>query len=181
MVLRLISLGVAFGLFSILALGAAVLSPAEAAHPAWSGHVTPAKRPLFRPWSRYPKRSAALRWRPQPQPSPAARATGAVIADRMPRLASGFERHSASGTRTTPWQFRPDRRRAGKNPVEMRGRADSRAARLHSGFRPPRVKRQQSYEQMQAQGGFSSSGGVRGGPYGLYAAAPGYTTAWPRW
>ncbi len=181
LVLRFYSLGLLAGLFSTITLGVVVFSPAEAAHPAWSGHATPAKRPLFRPWSRYPRRSAALRWRPQPQPSPAARATRATIVRSVPGLSSGSGDAYATAPRAMAWQFRPERRGAGQNPAQLRGWADRQAARAHAGFRPPRVKRQQSYEEMQAQGGFASVAGVPGGAYGLYAAAPAYTTAWPRW
>ena len=172
---RLFSLGMLVGLCSVLTLGTAVFAPADAAHPAWSAYAGQIKRPLFRPWSRYPRRSAALRWRPQPQPVTAARSAAAAIAAGVPVVSteplSGRSPGAAWPMRTQinqDWRFRPDQR--GSAQVANRsgqGRADIRASRLHAQFRPPRIKRERSYEEMQSEAGYAHPAGGSG--YGMLA------------
>ena len=191
LIARLFSLGMLVGLSSVLTLGTAVFAPADAAHPAWSGYASQTKRPLFRPWSRYPRRSAALRWRPQPQPMTSARSAASAVAAGVPGVSTEplFGRSPGAGAawpmRTQAkqdWRFRPDQR--GSAQVADRsghGRADMRASRLHAQFRPPRIKRQRSYEEIQSEGGYAHPPG--GMVYGMLAGAgaQGYRPHWPRW
>lgn len=191
MIARLFSLGMLVGLSSVLTLGTAVFAPAVAAHPAWSGYAGQTKRPLFRPWSRYPRRSAALRWRPQPQPLTAARSAASAIAAGMPAVSTEPLSGHSPGVgaawpmrtqRNQDWRFRPDRRGSAQAASRSgHGRADMRASRLRAQFRPPRVKRQRSYEEMQSEAGYPHPAG--GMVYGTLAAsgAQGYRPHWPRW
>ena len=191
LIARLISLGVLVGFSSVLTLGTAVFSPADAAHPAWSGYAGQTKRPLFRPWSRYPRRSAALRWRPQPQPVTAARSAASAIAAGVPAVSTeplfGQSPEAVAAwpmrtQRNQDWRFRPDQRGSAQvADLSGQGRADMHASRLHAQFRPPRIKRQRSYEEMQLQAGYAHPSG--GMVYGMLAGAgaQAYRPHWPRW
>ena len=188
MIARLVSLGMLVGLSSVLTLGTAVFVPAGAAHPSWSGYAGQTKRPLFRPWSRYSRRSAALRWRPQPQPVTSSRSAAASIAAGASGISSEpLFGHSPGGVwplqprRNPDWRFRPSQR----GPAQLAGASgrDQAGKRLHAQFRPPRVKRQQSYEEMQSEAVHPPPARVPGMVYGTLAASGmhGYRTHWPRW
>lgn len=195
MIARLLSLGMLVGLSSVLTLGTAVFTPADAAHSAWSGYAGQTKRPLFRPWSRYPRRSAALRWRPQPQPVTAARSAASAIAAGASGVSTEllFGRSPAVGAawpmrtqRNPDWRFRPDQRGPAQRASQVadrsgRGLADKRALRMHAQFRPPRVKRHRTYEEMQSEAGYAHPSG--GMDYSTLAVsgAQGYRAHWPRW
>ena len=196
MIARLFSLGMLVGLSFVLTLGTAVFAPAGAAHPGWSGYAGQAKRPLFRPWSRYPRRSAGLRWRPQPQPVTVARSATSAIAAGGASAVSTEPVHGRSPgvvawpvrtQRNQDWRFRPDQRGAAQRASQVADRSEhgrsGHALRLHAQFRPPRVKRQRSYEEMQSEAGYTQPAGVPGVAYGTLAAsgALGYGAHWPRW
>lgn len=163
MVARLFSLGLALGLSSLALLGLSHFSSAHAAHPVWSAYAAQAKRPQFRPWSRAPRKSAGLRWRPQPEAVTRSRGslidsrmTGRPIAQRaeQPEFFADRARNieplavrSGLGAR-----FRPDQRRSGygqRLAIGEQDRLDKYQARLHSQFRPPEARRKQTYEQLQ--------------------------------
>lgn len=192
LIARLLSLGLLVGLSSVLTLGSVVFTAAGAAHPSWSGYAGQAKRPLFRPWSRYPRRSAALRWRPQAQPVMNARSAAASIASGVSSEPLFGHRSDAAWPmqprRNPDWRFRPSQPGPGQHAVQIagaseRGHADRQASRLHAQFRPPRVKRQRSYEEMQSEDVYAPPVAVPGMVYGTLATAgvPGYGTHWPRW
>lgn len=195
MIARLFSLGMLVGLSSVLTLGTAVFAPAGAAHPGWSGYAGQGKRPLFRPWSRYPRRSAALRWRPQPQPVTAARsATSAIAAGVSAVSTESLYGRTPGGVvwpmrteRSQDWRFRPNQRGPAQRAPQVTDRVEhgrsGHALRLHAQFRPPRVKRQRSYEEMQSEAGYTQPAGVPGRAYGMLAAsgARAYRAPGPRW
>ena len=166
MVARLFSLSLAVSLSSLASLGLSHFSVAHAAHPAWSAYAAQAKRPLFRPWSRAPRKSAGLRWRPQPDAASVTRSPGLLIDRRMagrtnahglqqPVFAADRARNaklpdarSGLGAR-----FRPDHRRSGHGQPPAVGEHDRTGGyqvRLHSQFRPTQARRKQTYEQLQS-------------------------------
>lgn len=196
MVARLFSLGLAVSLSSLASLGLSHFSSAHAAHPVWSAYAAQAKRPQFRPWSRAPRKSAGLRWRPQPEAAAVIRSRGLLIdsrtagrsnahraqqpvfsADRA-RDAKPLDARSGLATR-----FRPDQRRSGYGKLPAIGeqnRADRYQVRLHSQFRPTEAKRKQTYEQMQS--GIVSARRM-GMPHWVIAASDmrGYGGHWTGW
>ena len=167
MVARLFSLGLAVSLSSLVSLGLSHLSVAHAAHPVWSGYAAQAKRPQFRPWSRAPRKSAGLRWRPQPEAVTGTRSPGSLIDSRMAGRSNAhrakrpvFSADRARNTkpldaRSGPGdRFRPDQRRSGYGQplaIGERDRAGGYQARLHSQFRPAETRRRQTYEQLQSE------------------------------
>lgn len=166
LVARLFSLGLALGLSSLASLGLSHFSAAHAAHPVWSSYAAQAKRPQFRPWSRAPRKSAGLRWRPQPEAATVARSPGSLIDSRTADLSNSHapkrpvflvDRNRNArplDARLVPdARFRPDQRRSsyGQMPgIGEQDRAVRDQVRLHSQFRPTEVRRKQTYEQMQS-------------------------------
>jgi hypothetical protein len=196
LVARLFSLGLALGLASLATLGLSHVSVVHAAHPVWSAYAAPAKRPQFRPWSRAPRKSAGLRWRPQPEAATVTRSPGSMVdlrtagrsnAHRAPqpvfsadrgRNAKLLDARSGLGAR-----FRPDQRRSGYDQLPAigeRDRMDRHQARLHSQFRPHEARRKQTYEQLQS--GIISARRV-GAPHWVVAASDmrGYGGHWSGW
>ncbi len=166
MVARLFALGLALGLSSLASLGLSHFSVAHAAHPVWSAYAAQAKRPQFRPWSRAPRKSAGLRWRPQPEAATVTRPPGSLTDSRTAGRSNAYRARqpvfSADRARNAKLldprsglgaRFRPDQRRSGYAQLPATGeldRAGGYQLRLHSQFRPTEARRKQTYEQLQS-------------------------------
>lgn len=202
MVARLFSLGVVFGLSSLASLGLSDFSVAHAAHPAWSAYAAPSKRPQFRPWSRAPRKSVALRWRPQPEAVAALRsrdfATGPQVVGRSTAHGVsqlGFSAHHgrarqamlATDIQGQGVRFRPRHRGSAHARsaaiVGSNGQAGVYTTGLQSRFRPPRLKRKQTYEELQQGNASARRTAVPMMPYQMVAAsgAHHYTGYRPGW
>ena len=183
MVVRFFSLALTLGLSSLASLGLSHFSAVHAAHPVWSSHAAAVKRPQFRPSSRAPRKSAGLRWRPQPEAAKVTRSPGSLIDSRMADRSNAkgpnrpvFPAERARNARAFDSRFRPDQRRSwfGRIPgVGEQDRAVRHQARLHSQFRPTEVRRKLTYEQMHS--GVVSAGRMLD-PHWVIAASgmPGY-------
>jgi hypothetical protein len=167
LVARWFFLGLTLGVSSLASLGLSAFSAAHAAHPVWSSYSAQAKRPQFRPWSRASRKSAGLRWRPQPEAAAVASSSGLLIDSRMagrsnargtkhPMFSVGRTRKA--GPLDSRWgldtRFRPDQRRYAYGLLPGTGEQDRAheryQVRLHSQFRPTEARRKQTYEQMQS-------------------------------
>jgi len=202
LVARLFSLGVMFGLSSLASLGLSNFSAVHAAHPAWSAYAAPSRHPQFRPWSRAPRKSVALRWRPQPEAVAASRsrgfATSAPVAGRSAAQGVsqlGFSAHHGSARRamlTTEKQgqgvrFRPRHRGSAHARsaavVGSNSQAGVYMTGLQSQFRPPRQKRKQTYEELRLRKASARRMLVPTMPYQMVAASAahrytGYRSGW---
>lgn len=202
MVARLFSLGVVFGLSSLASVGLSNFSVVHAAHPAWSAYAAPSKRPQFRPWSRTPRKSVALRWRPQPEVVGSLRsrgfATGPQVVDRSTAHGVsqlGFAAHHGGARQAmlaTQMQgpgvrFRPRQGAAAHARsvaiVGSNSRAGVYTTGLQSQFRPPRLKRKQTYEELQQGNASARRTAVPMMPYQMVAASgahmyTGYRSGW---
>jgi len=195
---RLVSVGVAIGLSSVLAVGLAPVSVAEAAHPAWGSATGQTKRPLFRPWTRsQPQPRPSYRWRPQTRTGNAAQIVAPIERNRtsgypegrwhrpQPLLAPPSAVRDAAGRTSGPVttaRFRPDKRAPTRRNDAAAVHASANGG-LAPGtyFRPPRERKRPRYEDLQSKtrrAAYPVTGYAR-----QMVAAPtyGYRGYWPTW
>jgi hypothetical protein len=194
---RILSIGLTLGLSVLTSAGLSPWSTAQGAYPAWVAHAGHAKRPQFRPWSRTHASAVVSRWRPHTaagaraaSPTPFSRspvtphrdaaAAALVVVERtQPRKAGPTSRAQELGVR-----FRPDGQGSAQGlllPPDD-GLQDGYRSRLQSQFRPARVKRKRTYEQLQGQRvAYQPPGGRT--PYPVLPTPPlgAYGGYWPAW
>lgn len=198
MVARILSLGVALGLVTLASSGLSPLSAAHAAYPGF-GFAAQAKRPQFRPWDRAEHYAVTARWRPNPTLS--ARRAVVASAARRPYAAPTVKRAYPAvfgrtigsvryATAVTPVQrngvrFRPAQGQSshlgGMEPHSKLSMGSYQSS-LQSQFRPPRVARKTTYEELHALNP-SPQRPVTVGQYPSLPALPMpvYAGYWPTW
>jgi len=198
LVARLVSLGVAIGLSSLVGLGLLPLSTAHAAHSVWAAYAAQPKRPQFRPLNRTGRKSVSSRWRPHAAAAP--RNVNPTTATRTAGSSTGYvrqtpfmldpygSRHLVRSTPDTGFgaRFRPQRRGSTgtESPAVHTGtQMSGHSARLQSQFRPTRTQRRSSYEELQSGKTTTRRALAQRSTYPVVSArgAFGYAGHWPGW
>ena len=191
MFVRMLSIGMVWGLANLIVFALAPNSAAHAAHPNWSGYAPQAKRPMFRPTRGAQSGRAATRWRPHDTSVPRRATTGPRVRFAYPVFARGAQAaQSPSGNRSVAAAYprmrtEPGFRPNGGSPV-VEGLEARRAQRPVSSpqFRPARERSRKTYEELWATA--QASRQAFAGRVGPYAASPvqmlpGYGRYWPTW
>jgi hypothetical protein len=163
----MVSLGVVLGLSTLISLGLAPRSVAQAAWPSASAYTVPVAQPQFRPWGRSaPTAPEPRAWRQKYAPAPRATTTAA-----RRTFASAWSRRGHSGVTSSDrasarkavpvtrgqdlgLRFRPDERASPySQPTgsQYGGSPGTFPADVHSQFRPMRPKRKPTYEEIEAR------------------------------
>lgn len=152
----MLSLGAVLGLSVLATMGLSLFCLVEGAHPGWSTHAAPIKRPLFRPWDRAGSTSFASRLRSQVM-SVSRQSTSIGDARRQ----DVFPAKRAGGRKVVPvtrgqdlgLRFRPDEGDSayGQSGVpSAHGGPGNPQSDLQFQFRPIQSRRKPTYEELQA-------------------------------